>query len=173
MDQRKSLTCPLIIFNSIQIKTTVTFVIPLLPACGLFAQTGHDLTIWPEDGLPFTFYANGQKVNESPSANVVLQNTPNNYVNGRIVFGDSALPPIEKKILQIGPANAPGPQAVVYSIVRNKKGELNLRWRSAAPKPPQSVQQILTVPAQQPQPAPGVNIGVSVPGGSIRVALPK
>ena len=100
-----------------------------------FAQIAHDLEIFSEDGLNFTLFVNGKKMNEIPQANVQIINIENEYVQVKIKFEDSSIPDLDKKIVQIA---SPGteekkPMSVVYKI-KEKKGVYKLRFVSRSDK---------------------------------------
>ena len=99
------------------------------------AQIGHDLTVYSEDGLPFTVVMNGQTINAEPATSVTAKDFNFDFVKLVITFVDEAIPPIERKNLQIAtPGTAPsGPVAVVMAI-KEKKGEQKLRFVSRSPK---------------------------------------
>lgn len=106
----------------------------VLPFC-VSAQVAHDLTIYSEDGAPFTLVLNGQAINAEPAASVTAKDINFGYANVKVQFADAALPVVERKNLQIAaPGTAPsGPMATVYAI-KEKKGELKIRFISRSPK---------------------------------------
>lgn len=132
-----------------------------------FAQIGHDLTIFSEDGLKFTVTFNGTKMNEVPLATVVMNDIHNDYGKAKIEFEDPAIAPIERKILQIKSASNSGgaPESVVYEIKKNKKEELVLRWASASLKKIQPQQTIII------QEAPPQQQGIQINGPGGRVTI--
>ncbi|MGB3868129.1 MAG: hypothetical protein WA937_01565 [Flavobacteriales bacterium] len=99
------------------------------------AQIGHDITVFSEDGLPFTLILNGQTINAEPSTSVTAKDINFDFVKVEVNFVDAAIPRIERKNVQIAtPGTAPsGPVAVVYAI-KEKKGEQKLRFVSRSPK---------------------------------------
>ena len=116
-------------------KKIFTFLIGALFCIALNAQISHDLVIFSDSGLKFTLFMNGEQINEEPRANVKIENTELDYCQVKLVFDDSSIPNIEKKILQIG---EPGigdspPVATVYRI-KNKKGTYKLGFVSRSPK---------------------------------------
>ncbi len=109
---------------------TLLFVafLPLLS----FAQ-GSCLTIFSEDGDKFTLYLNGAQQNTTSQTNLRLEGLSQPYYKAKIVFDDPAKKPVEKNIPVNDPAtNAPAD--VVYRI-KNKDGEMKLRYFSAQPVP--------------------------------------
>ncbi|HRN36408.1 MAG TPA: hypothetical protein PLV70_12260 [Flavobacteriales bacterium] len=106
----------------------------LLPFCAS-AQVAHDLTIYSEDGAPFTLLVNGQAINTEPAASVTAKDLQVGFALVQVRFADASLPMIERKNLQIAaPGTAPsGPMAVVYAI-KEKKGEMKIRFISRTPK---------------------------------------
>lgn len=106
-----------------------------LLACTLHAQIGHDLTVFSEDGLPFTLTLNGQVINAEPATSVTAKDVSFGFARVAVNFADEAIPGLERKNLQIAtPGTAPsGPVAVVYAI-KEKKGEQKLRFVSRSPK---------------------------------------
>ena len=99
------------------------------------AQIGHDITVFSEDGLPFTLVMNGQTINAEPATSVTAKDISFDFVKLEVTFVDEAIPMIERKNVQIAtPGTAPsGPVAVVYAI-KEKKGEQKLRFVSRSPK---------------------------------------
>jgi|GEM_PF-3070581 len=106
-----------------------------LLGCTLHAQIGHDVTVFSEDGLPFTLVLNGQVINTEPATSVTAKDVNFGFARVEARFADQAIPGIERKNLQIAtPGTAPsGPVAVVYAI-KEKKGEQKLRFVSRSPK---------------------------------------
>lgn len=98
-------------------------------------QIAHDLEIYSEDGLLFTLVINGRTMNDKPVSNIQITNTDKDYVNAKIIFEDTSIATIEKKMLQIA---TPGtqekvPVSVVYKIV-TKKDEVKLVFASRSEK---------------------------------------
>jgi hypothetical protein len=115
---------------------------------GINAQISHDLEIYSEEGLMFTLYLNGRKMNEQVVSNIQIMNTDKDYVQAKIVFEDAAIPPLEKKFLQLaepGEGSSKAPVSVVYKIVEGKKGDYKLRFASRSEKKIQSNQEIIIV----------------------------
>lgn len=114
-----------------------------LPFCAS-AQIAHDLTIYSEDGALFTMVLNGQAINAEPAASVTAKDINFGYANVKVQFADASIPEIERKNLQIAtPGTAPsGPVATVYAI-KEKKGELKLRFVSRSPKQVQNAPVII------------------------------
>lgn len=106
-----------------------TAIIPLFS----FAQ-GASLTIFSEDGDKFTLFLNGAQQNNVGQTNLRLDGLTQPYYKARIVFEDRSKGQIEKNIPVNDPAtNAPAD--VVYRI-KNKDGEMKLRYFSAQPVQP-------------------------------------
>ena len=104
----------------------------LLPQL-LFAQ-GASLTIFSEDGDKFILFLNGQQQNNTGQTNLRLDGLTQPYYKAKIVFEDKAKGQVEKNIPVNDPAtNAPAD--VVYRI-KNKDGEMKLRYYSAQPIQP-------------------------------------
>lgn len=99
------------------------------------AQIAHDLTVYSEDGLPFTLVVNGQTINAEPATSVTASNIHFDYATVIARFADTTLPTIERKNLQIAqPGTGPkGPVAAVYAI-KDKKGEMIMRFVSRSDK---------------------------------------
>ncbi|MBX7182683.1 MAG: hypothetical protein K1X82_11250 [Bacteroidia bacterium] len=153
-------------------KKLVFTLLILFPFLSSKAQIGHDLTIFSGDGMKFTVIINGMKMNEQPQTNVFIENLNNDWVKAKIFFEDTNLEPIERNILQIKSAANSGnyPEAVVYEIRTNKKGQPVLRWSSAAPKKIQQQVIIQQAPAPAP-PQPGIQI--NVPGVQMQINTPQ
>jgi hypothetical protein len=147
-------------------KTILSFFLAFI-SLNTFAQIGHDLTIFSEDGLKFTVTFNGTKMNDTPLPTVVMNDIHNDYGKAKIEFEDPAIPPIERKILQIKSASNSGgaPESVVYEIKKNKKDELVLRWASASLKKIQPQQTIII------QEAPPQQEGIQINGPGGRVTI--
>jgi hypothetical protein len=102
----------------------------------LQAQIAHDLEVYSEDGKKFTLFLNGRQINERPAANVRLENIQQDQVSARVVFEDTAIPPINQKYFQIGEPGieTSAPQSTVYRIVLTKKKGYKLRLASMVEK---------------------------------------
>ena len=95
-------------------------------------------------------------MNETPVSNIQVVNTDKDYVNAKIVFEDSNIPEIEKKMLQLAdPAetSSKSPVSVVYKIVETKKGDQVLRFASRSHKKIQTTDVIII--ESNPQPVNG------------------
>jgi hypothetical protein len=121
-----------------------------------FTQISHDLEIYSETGLKFTLILNGRKMNEQPVSTIQVVNTDKDYVHAKIVFEDTSIVEIEKKMLQLAdPAEGAvkSPVSCVYKIVETKKGEQVLRFASRSHKKIQSSDVIII--ENNPQPVNG------------------
>lgn len=97
------------------------------------AQVSHS-TIYSEDGLAFTVYLNGDRMNDPPASKVRMINLTQPYYSIKIEFDDPELVPIEKKIFQL--TDSKGVRVdVTHIIKRTKKGKLVLRWKSHSVRP--------------------------------------
>src|ERR1019366_4079158 len=106
-----------------------TAFLPLLS----FAQ-GASLTIFSEDGDKFILFLNGQQQNNAGQTNLRLDGLTQPYYKAKIVFEDKAKGQVEKNI----PVNDPAtnqPADVVYRV-KNKDGEMKLRYYSSQPIQP-------------------------------------
>ena len=141
----------------------------LLCSQWMIAQISHDLTVWSEEGLKFTFVANGEQINAEPASRVKMENIEEDYVNVKITFEDAAIPPLEKKFLQI--ANVDGdnkPVSVVWTIVQ-KDGNYKFKFASRSDK---KIQPNETIIIQQ-QEEDDSDIKIKVPGMEIEMDQPK
>jgi hypothetical protein len=129
----------------------------------LFAQSaiGNDLTVWSEDGLLFTLYLNGQKMNEQPSASVLCRDVTVDYANGRVVFAGDSLPDLERKILQIKSNPQFRVASTVFKIV-SKKGGMDFKWVSSNEKA-YAPSRTIIIDNNNPPPAQGTTIQIHVP----------
>ena len=121
------------------------------------AQISHDLEIYSEDGLNFTLIVNGRKMSEESASNIQILNTDKDYVQVKIIFDDQAIPPIEKKYLQLAdPASGTekSPVTVVYKIVE-KKGNYKLKFASRSFKKIQNTTTEVIIIEASPQPVNG------------------
>lgn len=111
------------------------FVCTLTIPAALRAQIAHDLTVFSEEGLPFTLLVNGRTINVEPATSVTAENINFDYARVMVRFADESLEPIDRKNLQIAhPGQGPkGPVAAVYAI-KEKKGERVLRFVSRSDK---------------------------------------
>lgn len=119
------------------------------------AQIAHNLTVFSVEGEKFYLVVNGEKKNEVAKSSVTLKDISNDYVRARVIFEDTNIPFIEKKILQISftsVGQTPVPTAATYKIQKNKKGEYELRFDSRSNKKIQ--------PKENTQ---DININISVP----------
>lgn len=148
----------------------------LLVACYIVnAQGVAHCLIYNEEGIRFTVYLNGEKMNETPLDRVRMINLTQNYYKIKIEFDTDSIPAIERKIFQL--TNADGIKVdAVHIIKRNKKGEWGLHWKSQSVAPARiedkptvvvvnnGVQQTTTTTTTE-QDANRVSFGV--PGGSV------
>ncbi len=110
------------------------FVLTLLVLPVLSFGQGACLTIFSEDGDKFILYLNAVQQNNAAQANLRIDGLSQPYYKARIVFEDKTKATIEKNIPVNDPAtNAPAD--VVYRI-KNKEGEMKLRYYSSQPVQP-------------------------------------
>jgi hypothetical protein len=120
-----------------------------------FAQ-GSSLTIFSEDGDKFILYLNGQQQNNAGQTNLRMDGLTQPYYKARIVFEDKAKAQIDKNIAVNDPAtNAPAD--VVYRI-KNKDGEMKLRYYSAQPIQPNYTPPADVYVVHYGQPDPGTTV---------------
>ena len=154
-----------------------------------FAQ-GSSITIFSEDGDKFFLLLNGQKQNNVAMANVRIDGLTQPYYKAKIVFEDNAKAAVDKNI----PVNDPStnaPADVVYKI-KNKDGEMKLRYFSAQPvqpnytppadvyvmhygqeaPPPPAANTVTQTTVTTTQVNPNASMNVSAPGVSISVNVP-
>jgi hypothetical protein len=112
--------------------TLLAIVLPMLS----FAQ-GASLTIFSEDGDKFILYLNGSQQNTVSQTNLRLDGLSQAFYKAKIVFDDKTKAPIDKNIAVNDPATNQ-PSDVVYKI-KNKDGEMKLRYFSAQPIQPNYV----------------------------------
>ncbi len=135
-----------------KIKFALLACIVLLP---LFSFAQSSITIFSEDGDKFYLLLNGQKQNELPHANVRIDGLTQPYYKAKIVFEDKAKGDIDKSI----PVNDPATNAnadVVYKI-KNKDGDMKLRYFSAQPVQPNYTPPADVYVMHYGQPAPAAN----------------
>lgn len=153
----------------------LTFIVIAISAQ---AQSVAHCTIYNEEGVRFTVYLNGEKMNEVPQDRVRMINLTQNYYKIKIEFDGDSIPPIERKIFQL--TNGDGFKVdAVHIIKRNKKGEWGLHWKSQSNYPKyiedkptvvvvnNGVQQTTTTTTtSEPD---GNRISFGVPGGSVSI----
>ena len=135
-----------------KLKLTLLVCIALLP---LFSFAQSSITIFSEDGDKFYLLLNGQKQNEVPQANVRIDGLTQPYYKAKSVFDDKAKGEVEKNI----PVNDPATNAnadVVYKI-KNKDGDMKLRYFSAQPVQPNYTPPADVYVMHYGQPAPAAN----------------
>lgn len=89
-----------------------------------------NLTVFSDEGEPFTLVLNGEKYNTSPQTNIRVEELPNPYYSCKIIFENKAIPQISKNI-QLTDANAI-PQDVTYRI-KKSGAKYVLRFYSMIP----------------------------------------
>lgn len=139
-----------------KLKLFVLLLVALIPQLS-FAQ-GAALTIFSEDGDKFILYLNGVQQNNAPQTNLRLDGLSQPYYKARIVFEDKAKGQIDKSI----PVNDPQtnqPADVVYRI-KNKDGDMKLRYYSAQPIQPNYTPpaDVYVVHYGQPDPGPATTV---------------
>lgn len=98
------------------------------------AQGVAHCTIYNEEGIRFTVYLNGEKMNDAPQDRVRMINLTQNYYKIKVEFDGDSIPPIERKIFQL--TNADGVKVdAIHILKRNKKGEWGLHWKSQSVAP--------------------------------------
>ncbi len=115
-----------------KLKLSALLFIALFPLLS-FAQ-GSALTIFSEDGDKFILYLNGVQQNNASQVNLRMEGLTQQFYKAKIVFDDKSKAPIEKSV----PVTNPGttePADIVYKI-KNKDGEMKLRYFSAQPVQP-------------------------------------
>ena len=173
-----------------KLKITLLLFVALLPLLS-FAQ-GSALTIFSEDGDKFFLLLNGQKQNSTAMANIRMDGLTQPYYKVKIVFEDKAKGEVDKNVNVTDPGtNAPAD--VVYKI-KNKDGEMKLRYFSAQPiqpnyAPPADVY-VMHYGQAAPAPAaasttvtqttvtstnvdPNVSMTVNAPGVNVSVNMPN
>jgi hypothetical protein len=85
------------------------------------------VTVYAEDGDNFTLYLNGAQINATPSARVVASNVSEVPVSFRIVLEKNGFE-IKKNGLRQG-------TNCLYSVVKNKKGEVVLKMNGCSNDP--------------------------------------
>lgn len=134
-----------------KLKLFVLAFVALIPQLS-FAQSA--LTIFSEDGDKFILYLNAVQQNSVPQANLRIDGLMQPYYKAKIVFEDKSKGQVDKNI----PVNDPqtnAPADVVYRI-KNKDGEMKLRYYSAQPVPPNYVAPPDVYVMHYGQPDPGV-----------------
>lgn len=99
----------------------------------VWAQTGHTLTVFSEDGEPFYLILNGIRQNGKAETNVKITGLNNPYYKAKVIFKNNAIPEINKNVLQLEGPDGGKTNDVVYNIRKNKSGVLDLKWYSAEP----------------------------------------
>lgn len=117
------------------------------------SQISHDLEIYAEGGEKFFLTINGRQMNEEAMSNIQVLNTDKDYIHIKIRFEDTAIPEIEKKMLQLAePGNVEKkPVSVVYKIIE-KKGEYKVAFVSRSQK---KIQEQNVIIQQQSEPTNG------------------
>ncbi len=94
------------------------------------AQIANDLEIYTDDGGKFTLYMNGEKINESPTSRVKVENTHHDIVEVKLVMEDGTTTERKRLFINHSAGNAHVssqiPVVSVYKII-NKKGKL--KWK--------------------------------------------
>ena len=98
---------------------------------------GSSLTIFSEDGDKFILYLNGVQQNNVSQTNLRLDGLTQPHYKAKIVFDDKAKGNVDKNIQVVDPATS-APADIVYKI-KNKDGEMKLRYYSAQPVQPNYV----------------------------------
>ena len=135
-----------------KLKLTLLLTIVLLP---LFSFAQSSITIFSEDGDKFYLMLNGQKQNDVPQTNIRVDGLTQPFYKAKIVFEDKAKGDIDKSI----PVNDPATNAnadVVYKI-KNKDGDMKLRYFSAQPVQPNYTPPADVYVMHYGQPAPAAN----------------
>ena len=135
-----------------KLKLTLLLSIVLLP---LFSFAQSSITIFSEDGDKFYMLLNGQKQNDVAQVNVRIDGLTQPYYKVKIVFEDKAKGEVDKNI----PVNDPATNAnadVIYKI-KNKDGDMKLRYFSAQPVQPNYTPPADVYVMHYGQPAPAAN----------------
>lgn len=82
-------------------------------------------TFTSEDGDKFTLFIANKQQNTTPQPSVVVNNVLLTSIPVKIVFSDSTIPQLEKKLFHMG-------KDCEYSIKKNKKGEYTLKAKSVS-----------------------------------------
>ncbi|MCB9336368.1 MAG: DUF4476 domain-containing protein [Flavobacteriales bacterium] len=157
------------------------------------AQNTSNLVVFSEQGEQFYLIVNGVRQNENPETNIKVEGLNAEYYYTKVIFVDTTIPSLEKKMLQVRDAESQFAE-VTYAIMQNKKGEYKMRWRTAVPiaqappateqvrviryttvpKPPigiVTVSQTTTTTTQTGTTGESVNLNMNVDGVSLGVGI--
>jgi len=113
--------------KSLKMKQKLLFSILLVFAIGnSFAQQFGHLTIFSEDGDKFTLILNGEKINDTPQANLRVEELNQPYYNAKIQFEDGSKQPISKNNLMIADVDGIY-KDVTYKIKRDKNNASKMK----------------------------------------------
>lgn len=101
-------------------------------------QNSSTLTIFSEDGHPFTLLLNGLKQNETPAANVKAEDLIHEYYSVKVNFDKKSLKSVEQKELVVRGADG-GNVDAMYVLRKYKKGKFRLELYSVLPIEPTPV----------------------------------
>ncbi len=111
-------------------KTNLLFALVFISSF-TFAQQSN-LNVFSENGEPFYLVLNGIGQNHDPLTNVRIDRLRDNYYRAKIIFENSEMQPIEKKMLMVVDADNTKGEAT-YIITKNRKGKLILKFYSFTP----------------------------------------
>ena len=113
-----------------RLKMLVLTIIALFP---ILSYGQGCITIFSEDGDKFYLMLNGVKQNATPQANVRVDGLTNDNYSVKITFEDAAKPTITKTLMNTKDVSG-NYQESTFKI-KNKDGELKLRYVSVTPIP--------------------------------------
>jgi hypothetical protein len=105
---------------------TLTFIIACMVSA--FAQSGS-LTFFSQNGEKFYVILDGVRQNNAPSTHVKVTDLKRPNYKAKIIFEDSAIPPIDKNVY-IQDFETKAYNDVVYNVRRDKKGVMEVRISS-------------------------------------------
>lgn len=104
-------------------KQLSTLLLAFLASGVAISQTASAV-VFSENGEKFTLILNGEKKNDTPSANVKLSGLTSEFYQARVDFEDPSLPDFTNKNFAVQPGSE-----VAYVIRTNKKGEYVMRFQ--------------------------------------------
>lgn len=161
------------------------FTLCLCAFFGLISKAqpyGH-LTIFSEDGDPFTLILNGETINDTPMTNLRVEELTQPYYNARIIFSDATKNELTKTINITDVDNVY--RDVTYKIRRDKNSakKMKLSYFSDTDVRPDFIppSNVKVIHYGQPQPqvvtqtttttvnSPGISTGMSVQGMGVGI----
>ncbi len=144
-------------------KTLLAFMVVFMLLISAHGQGPHNVIIFSESGELFTLFINGAQQNETPTAQIKVEDLRGSGYQLRVLF-ESAMPGEFSKHMPL----PEGSSEVTYALRKNNRGNWVARYISDAPYPAKTVEREVDVRREAAPPSPPVSGSRQVTPGNQR-----